>query len=66
MSTISYESLGVNPTEEFGKCPHCDEELSKIVWGWCGVYYDLICKNGHSWKYEFPKEGKAKGVVSRY
>ena len=44
------------PTEIMGRCPKCKCDNSKIVWGWHGVYYDLVCENGHSWTYNFKKE----------
>ena len=36
------------------KCPKCHSLNNKIQWGWSGVYYDMICENGHLWK---KKEG---------
>lgn len=43
------------PTDQFGECPKCGVEESRIMWGWHGVYYDLVCVNGHEWTYKFPK-----------
>ncbi len=40
-------------TSEFGNCPDCYSPNNKIQWGWHGVYYDMICENGHQWKYNF-------------
>ena len=53
------------PIKLFGKCPKCDGS-SKIVWGWHGVYYDLICKNGHLWTFNFKrKQGRRRNNVSK-
>ena len=43
------------PTDQFGKCPKCQTPDNKIQWGWTGVYYNMICKNGHYWTYSFNK-----------
>ena len=51
----TYNQIDFNPVpiNIFGKCPQCKCKHSKIQWGWHGVYYDMICKNGHSWTYKF-------------
>jgi len=43
------------PTDQFGPCPFCSVEQSRIIWGWHGVYYDMVCMDGHTWTYYFPK-----------
>jgi len=42
------------PTNAYGNCPQCKSPHNKIIWGWHGVYYDLVCENNHVWKYNFP------------
>ena len=39
------------PIKKFGICPVCQSSHSKIMWGWAGVYYELICEKGHQRKY---------------
>ena len=29
-------------------CPGCEKE-GLIFWGWAGVYYHLVCPEGHQW-----------------
>lgn len=48
-----YNSLDAEPTSYLGSCPECGAKESKIVWGWDGSYYDMICSNGHDWTYTF-------------
>lgn len=45
------------PTEIVGYCPKCKTDNSKIIWGWDGIYYDLICSNGHFWTCKFKEIG---------
>ncbi len=58
MSDTLYEEIQFKPVPAliYGKCPMCSCENSKIVFGWHGSYYDMICENGHQWKYTFPKK----------
>lgn len=51
-----YDSLDVESLSLL--CPKCGAEKSKILWGWPGVYYDMVCSNGHDWTYEFKTGGK--------
>lgn len=44
-----YHKLKVGTVPDM-ECPIC-EGKSKITWGWTGVYYDMVCENGHDWKY---------------
>lgn len=46
------------PIEKVGKCPKCGSDKSKICWGWAGVYYDLVCENGHLRKINYAKTDK--------
>lgn len=46
------------PIDKFGPCPKCGATLSKIVWGWHGVYYDVVCSDGHLWTYQFPRPSR--------
>jgi len=41
------------PVERYGKCPECGSSNSKITYGWDGVYYDMVCENGHLWIFCF-------------
>ena len=47
------------PPGTFGNCPICQTKELKIIWGWQGVYYDLLCKNGHDFTYNFPTAAQA-------
>jgi len=51
----AYDDIKSKPTDRFGACKECKSEKSKIIWGWPGVYYDMLCPNGHLWTYNFPK-----------
>lgn len=50
-----YKEILSTPTENFGSCPKCGSKESKIIWGWDGSYYDLICSGGHQWTYDFKR-----------
>lgn len=50
-----YQELNVTPIEEYGPCHECGFPKSKILYGWHGVYYDLMCPRGHVWTYHFPR-----------
>ena len=56
----AFESISNKATDIFGKCPLCDAPESKIVWGWDGVYYDMLCPNDHTWSYTFPSNKAVK------
>ena len=58
----AYKSVDKDPMDKFGKCPECGAEFSKIVWGWTGLYHDLICENDHMWKYYYPKKRMEVGL----
>jgi hypothetical protein len=54
-NTETYKNNPNKPVlmEKFGKCPICNCEFSKIMWGWNNIYYDMLCENGHEWTYKF-------------
>lgn len=56
MADPCYEDIKFDATP-FGACPRCGSD-SKILWGWAGEYYDMMCKSGHNWTYDFKKETK--------
>lgn len=55
MADKRYERISNKPVsaELYGKCPKCHTDRSKIMWGWHGIYYDMVCENGHDWTYYF-------------
>ena len=51
-----WNEINIDPTALYGKCPFCSACISKIVWGWAEVYYDMLCPNGHIWTFYFTME----------
>ena len=53
MRNNTFNIINNKPTDIFGICSKCQSGNIKIVYGWHGVYYDLICKNNHNLHYSF-------------
>lgn len=50
-----YNAIKLEATDKYGKCPKCNSKKSKIFRGLPGIYFSMICPNGHDWIYTFYK-----------
>ncbi len=60
-----YNAIKSEATNKFGKCPKCNSEKSKIFRGLLGIYFSMICPNGHDWIYTFYKKGYREYLKKR-